>query len=357
MNKKEAAEIKKNLASCISRIAVCYVNADRETVISYVRSPGVIPEEIMDDYVVIFKKALTGKVDKVLLNLEFPEEEEEEGGKQALLMDIVRDAMEDSHLLEAYYERAVQAFDIAGNFLILSACGAYDVPMKTSDGSTYDDMGEDVYSFFISAICPVEPVSPGLCYGTDKKDFVEKIQDWVVKKPEAAFLFPSFTDRMSNIHECFYYMKKQSQPHEEFAAGVLGCSLPDSADSQKARFTELLSEALGKEANVSLLADINRNISEFATEKDVDGQPCDINTQELNHILRISGTEKEITEDIQVKSTNIAEDKYIFEGDGVKITVSQDKIGSVIQKMDGGAMYLMVPASGLIMNGVPVRTG
>ena len=152
-------------------------------------------------------------------------------------------------------------------------------------------------------------------------------------------------------------MKKQSQPHKEFAAGVLGCSLPDSADSQKARFTELLSEALGKEANVSLLADINRNISEFATEKDVDGQPCDINTQELNHILRISGTEKEITEDIQVKSTNIAEDKYIFEGDGVKITVSQDKIGSVIQKMDGGAMYLMVPASGLIMNGVPVRTG
>lgn len=357
MNKGEIAEIRKAFRNCIARLGVCYVNADREIVVSKTMSAAGIEETVLDTYISFLKSGLTGKPESGLLTLEFPAEEEEDGGRQVFLYRVVKSGLNDRNLFNGYMESIASAYDITGNFLILSAFCTYDIPMKTSDGNRYDDMGTDVYNFMITAVCPVTPVSPGLCYDTDAQDFREKSQDWVVKKPETAFLFPSFTDRTANIHECLYAVKKKSSPHEEFAEQVLGCTLPDSAEKQKDDFVAAVSEALGKEADLDMLRNISMNVADLAAERELNGEPTDIDINDINKILRRSGTEKEIQDDIDVKAANIAEKKYTFKGDGITMVVSASRIDSVRQQMDGRMPYLLIPASDLTMNGMPIKTG
>lgn len=357
MNKKEVSEIRKKFPECISRISLCYANADREIVLSETHSAGTISEEMMDTYVSLLKNGLTGKIESGLLTLRFPMEGESEGEEQENLCRVVRTEMNDPDSLSRYHEDVVSCYDIAGNFLILSAYCVYDVPMKTSDDNTYDDMGDVVYRFIISCVCPVEPVSPGLCYVGDKNEFAEKSSNWVVKKPETAILFPSFTDRTPNIHECLYSIRKAASPHPEFVENVLGCALPDSAQEQKEQFIAAVSEALGKEADLDTIRSIQQNLNDIAQERELNGEPTDISREDINRILRASGTERELEEEIDVKAANICEPKYTLEGDGIKIVVSSSRIDSICQKMDGRVPYIMIPMSEMTMNGMPIRTG
>ena len=85
MNKKEINEIKKQFTpeNCaITRICGCYVDGDKNKKTELAQTFLTLTEEENFKYFTIFKSTLSGTLGKNLLNMEFPNAQEMEGGTQ-----------------------------------------------------------------------------------------------------------------------------------------------------------------------------------------------------------------------------------------------------------------------------------
>ena len=115
MNKKEIAEIKKQFtpANCtITRICGCYVDAEKNKKPKIKEAFLSIPEEEMFKYFDIFKKTMSGRLGKNLMNLEFPLAQEKEGGTQEFLMRLRASKLKDDELLDEFYDKVIENYDI-----------------------------------------------------------------------------------------------------------------------------------------------------------------------------------------------------------------------------------------------------
>ena len=89
MNKKEISEIKKQFTpeNCsLTRICGCYVDGEKNKKTELKEAFLSLSEEEMFKYFEIFRKSLSGTIGKNLMNMEFPLEQETEGGTQHFLM-------------------------------------------------------------------------------------------------------------------------------------------------------------------------------------------------------------------------------------------------------------------------------
>ena len=183
MNKKEIAEIKKQLApdkNAISRIAGCYVSAEKEKIITFSESFGMLPEEELFKYYEIFRKALSGSIGKNMLDMEFPDEAEEEGGTQSSLLELCNSRLEDDDLLEEFYDKIIDSYVTGENYLILLIHNSYDVPGRGKDRVELFDASEEVYDYIQAVICPVDLAKPALSYHSDTQSFRNRERDWIV---------------------------------------------------------------------------------------------------------------------------------------------------------------------------------
>ena len=358
MIKKEISEIRKTLraSSCgIHTINLCYVGPEKETIF-FSRHPFLsLPENDVERYCDIFKKTMAGKPEKNLVTLIFNNENGDE--RQEVLMKVWKEKGGKGKAAEAFCAEIAEKCDIVGNFLIILAFGTYDVPVRTSDGITQWDESDNVYDFMLCSICPVEPSERGLFYKADKKEFTEKITDWIVRKPVSGFLYPSFEDRAADIHHCLYSMPKPKEPHPDIAGEILGCILPQEAGEQKDHFRSVVSDALGKDATIDNIITVNRGISEYEEERAANEEPAPVDRTELQRILGRAGVKEELGEDINVMAENVLEEKYVFEASGIKLSVSPEHIDRIEQKMIGGAPCIVIPAAGMTLNGIDIKTG
>lgn len=60
--------------------------------------------------------------------MEFPLETESEGGTQEFLLKLRNSRLTDDALLEEFYNRVIDSYDYAENYLILLVHAAYDIP-------------------------------------------------------------------------------------------------------------------------------------------------------------------------------------------------------------------------------------
>lgn len=245
MNKKEVNEVKKlySLNGCsVDRITGCYVDGEKNICSQFASSFLALPEEVMHKYFAIFKKALSGKIGKNLLNFQFPLDTESEGGTQHSLLKLRDSKLKDDSMLQAFYKRIIDTYEYVGNYLILLIHNAYDVPGKGSDNLEQDDASEEVYEYITCVICPVDLSKPGLTYDKTEDIFTNREQDRVVGAPDVSFMFPAFNDRSSDIHNVLYYEKKADLLHAEIISEVLGCNQTLTAADQKKAFNTLLEE-------------------------------------------------------------------------------------------------------------------
>ena len=134
MNKKEVTEIKKQFtpSNCaITRICGCYVDGEKEKKTEMKDAFLSLPEEEMFKYFDIFRKSLSGTIGKNLLNMEFPLETESEGGTQEFLLKLRNSRLTDDALLEEFYNRVIDSYDYAENYLILTEVKCSMHPMKS----------------------------------------------------------------------------------------------------------------------------------------------------------------------------------------------------------------------------------
>ena len=270
MNKKEVLELKRRFkkeAATFTRVCGCYVDGNHNKVCKFGNTFLNLEEDEFYKYLEIANKALSGTIGNNLLELKFPSEEEEVGGRQHILMALRASKLEDENLLDTFYDLVIDTYDHAGNYLIVLFHDAYDVMSRTSDNNNLDE-SEEVYEYLICAICPVDLSKPGLGFLEEEHRIGPRVRDWVVGAVDTAFLFPAFNDRSTDIHSTLFYTKNTKEPHSEFMANGLGCGIERTATEQKMAFHSIVRNVLGAEDEHTddVLLDLQQNLSDMIDE-------------------------------------------------------------------------------------------
>lgn len=270
MNKKEVLELKRRFkkeAATFTRVCGCYVDGNHNKVCKFGNTFLNLEEDEFYKYLEIANKALSGTIGNNLLELKFPIEEEEVGGRQHILMALRASKLEDENLLDTFYDLVIDTYDHAGNYLIVLFHDAYDVMSRTSDNNNLDE-SEEVYEYLICAICPVDLSKPGLGFLEEEHRIGPRVRDWVVGAVDTAFLFPAFNDRSTDIHTTLFYTKNTKEPHSEFMANGLGCGIERTATEQKMAFHSIVRNVLGAEDEHTddVLLDLQQNLSDMIDE-------------------------------------------------------------------------------------------
>ena len=270
MNKKEVLELKRRFkkeAATFTRVCGCYVDGNHNKVCKFGNTFLNLEEDEFYKYLEIANKALSGTIGNNLLELKFPIEEEEVGGRQHILMELRASKLEDENLLDTFYDLVIDTYDHAGNYLIVLFHDAYDVMSRTSDNNNLDE-SEEVYEYLICAICPVDLSKPGLGFLEEEHRIGPRVRDWVVGAVDTAFLFPAFNDRSTDIHSTLFYTKNTKEPHSEFMANGLGCGIERTATEQKMAFHSIVRNVLGAEDEHTddVLLDLQQTLSDMIDE-------------------------------------------------------------------------------------------
>lgn len=251
MQRKDVLELKKRFKKeecSISRMAGCYVNAQKEKVITLNEMFPNLPEEEYFKYLDIAKKTLSGSLGNNLLMLSFPKEDLEENpdnqlSKQQFFRGVLASELKQEELLDRFYDLIIDHYDYTGNYLILVFYDNYDVMVKTEDGRKVDE-SEEVYTYMLCALCPVTLSKPGLGYLEDQNKIGVRLRDWIVAPPENGFLFPAFTERSTDIDSVLYYTKNAKEPHPAFMENGLGCESKRTGLQQKKAFENVIKKAV-----------------------------------------------------------------------------------------------------------------
>lgn len=300
MNKKDILEIKRRFKkdTCtFTRMCGCYVDADRNKVLTFGETFLNLEDEEFHKYLEIAKKVLSGTIGNNLLELEFPASEEEAGGKQQFLMGLRDSCLKSDELMEAFYDHVIDSYEYVGNYLILVFHDAYDVMTKTSDNNKLDE-SEEVYEYLLCAICPVTLTKPGLGYRADENRIGPRIRDWVVGVPDTGFVFPAFTDRSTDIHSVMFYTRDTKTPHVEFMENGLGCYGKMTATEKKLTFQDIVKDVIGEddEESDALFLGIQGNINDripVVAEDEPEPEPVILTTADISEVLTESGCSEE----------------------------------------------------------------
>ena len=374
MNKKEVLEIRKQFSpeNCaITRIAGCYVDGEKEKRMEREEAFLSLPEEQVFKYFDIFKKTLSGKIGKNLLNLEYKLKEsrssDPEGEEHELLMNLRESKLRDPALLDEFYEKILMYYDCAENYYIVLIHAVYDVPGKTSDGETLEDASEEVYDFILCCICPVKLSKPGLIYNGKDERMEERTRDWVVDMPDKGFLFPAFNDRQTDVHSTLYYTRKSAETQVEMVREVLGIDLVVSADEEKDKFGKLVEDVLGEDADYKTVKDIYEGIYEEMERHAEDHEPYKMGENELEKIFSSNGVpdkQMELFEDAYrenignepIMASNICDNKVVnIQVPEGKITIDADFISNLEIKEVDGRKCMVLPVDYVEVNGISTK--
>ena len=177
MNKKEVLEIRKQFSpeNCaITRICGCYVDHEKEKKMEMKKAFLSLPEEEAFKYFDIFKHTLSGTIGKNLINMEFPLDQELNGGTQEFLMKLKNSKLQDDLLLEEFYDKVVESYEYGENYYIILIHAVYDVPGKTKDGLEMEDASDTVYEHILCSICPVNLTKAGLTYNAQTNNIEDR---------------------------------------------------------------------------------------------------------------------------------------------------------------------------------------
>lgn len=373
MNKKEVTEIKKQFtpSNCaITRICGCYVDGEKEKKTELKEAFLSLPEEEMFKYFDIFRKTLSGTIGKNLLNMEFPLETEAGGGTQEFLMKLRNSRLTDEALLEQFYDKVIEAYDYAENYLILVIHAAYDIPGKSSDGAEMFDASDEVYDYMLCSICPVKLSKPALSYHAEENSFHDRIRDWIVEMPDVGFLFPAFNDRSTDIHNLLYYSKNAEQLQANLAEQLLGCVLPLSAGGQKETFRALIEETLGDQCEYDVVKNIHENLNELIEQNADNPEPLTLDKAEVKYLLAKSGVEEEKLEDFEQQyeaaagentallASNVADTKkFEIKTPDITIQVKPECAALVETRVIDGRKCIVIGVDDRVeINGITART-
>ncbi len=373
MNKKEIAEIKKQFTPdrcSITRICGCYVDGEKNKKTELKEAFLSLSEEETFKYFDIFRKTLTGTIGKNLINMEFPLDQETEGGTQNFLMKLRKSRLTDDTLTEAFYDRIIENYDYGENYYIILIHAVYDIPGKSSDGAEMFDASDEIYDHILCSICPVKLSKAGLHYNAETNNIEDRIRDWLVEMPDWGFLFPQFNDRSTDIHGLLYYTKNAENLRSTMMEEVFGCTTPLSAGTQRDSFNALVEKTLGDDCAYDTVLEIHEKLNDLIESQKDEPEPVVLTKSEVKRLFEECGVEDEKLQNFDEqyelaageKSALVASNitntrKFEIKTPDVVIHVAPDRAELVETRIIDGRKCLVIPMESEIeLNGIRVST-
>lgn len=344
MKKKEVLEIKKtfkpeNLA--ITRIEGWVINEEKECIAAIRQSFLTLPEEILFKFLEMFKAALSGTIKKNLYDLEFQEET-----KKAFLKRVRDERLREESAHEILMEDIVGQLKTTERFAIFLIHGIYDIPGKATDETEMHDASEKVFEYIMACICQVKLSARGLA-------IKEKIQtaerQWIIGKPDTAFVYPAFTDRSEDYDHVWLYTRKPNEPAEEIIVQVLGCKMPETPRMQKCDFFEMTENTYKLDEAKRIYDDLQA----LSIDAELSGKG--ITRQQLESVLGIEHSEKK-AEVILQNIINLKSFNVLMED--AEISVSAERTDLIEMREIEGEQYVCIKANGTVYaNGMEISNG
>ena len=374
MNQKEISELRRRFRAdrnAFSRVYGCYVNASRE-VISTIDEPlGMLPQEEAEQYLGLLKKALSGTLGKNLIDIVFSTRQVVDSEEHRLLSALRDTALKDETVRQTFYQRAIDALDMEGNYLLLVAHDAYDVPYRGEDAADQSETASEVFSYIVCCVCPVRDGRLELSYCPGENEFHNFLPRQLVAAPELGFLFPAFDDRAANIYGALAYTRKPEELHQPFLDAIFHVEPPMSAPEQREAFQAALSDALEGECSLEVVQAVHGRLTERIGQhkESRDPEPLTVTAREVGDILEDCGVgERQVAafrescgaqfgEDAPLRPANLIDSKrFAIKSAGITITVSPEESCLVEARVIDGRKYLLIPAGeGIEVNGLPVE--
>lgn len=379
MNKKEVAEIRKQFTAercAFTRISACYVDSENNQRAFMKDAFMALPVDEVFKYLDIFKKTLSGKIGKNLMNLKYSIEQERQGAPHAILTTLRATGLRDDELICEFYDKVVENYISPDPYYIVLVHGSYDVPTRRSDSQSLPDESDGIYEFIACGICPAKLSKAALSYDAKTNRVESCIRDWVVDAPAHGFLFPAFNDRAADLHGCLYYSKKPNLMQPDFVKAVLGAQIPMSAAEQEAAFRTVLQEMFRKSGSVTEVLDIYEGLQQMIDEAEFcSTEPLQLDKETARYLFEQAFADSwdstpdrradEFDEvwDAVVGRGNILLAENIAAGKSLTINCGDAVIkvdpayadGIRIRSTDNSRRYIIVPTDGAVtVNGVKV---
>lgn len=372
MNKKEILEIRKSLTKencAITRICGCYVNHEKEILFEIKNAFLALPDEEAFKYHDIFKHTLSGTIGKNLLDIEFPLNQESEGGTQEFLLKLRNSKLLDDDLINQFYNTIIQNFDYPENYYIILVHSAYDVPGKTNDGFEKFDASDEVFDHILCSICPVKLSKAGLSYDTVNNTISERNRDWLVEAPINGFLFPAFNDRATDIHSILYYSKNPAVLGDSLIDSLVGSEIPISSPNQKILFNSIIEETFTESCDYETIRNIHETINDIIEENKENPEPVRFSKEEVRRIFEEAGVEEanivsyekafveSAGEKTVLQASNITETKFNISTPDIVIKVNPARTDLIESRIIDGRQCLVIAVDDHIkVNGIDVKT-
>ena len=373
MDRKEIGELRRRFRpekSAVSRIYGCYVNGSSRQIVSYLdESLGNMPQEEAEKYLSLLRKALSGSLGKNLIDVVFSTQQVADSDEHRLLSALRESELKDGEIREGFYRTVIDALDLeGGNYIILLAHDAYDVPHRDKSGEV--DGHDQVFSYIVCAVCPVKACRMELGYFPGENEFHSCAAGQIVSAPELGFLFPASDDRAANLYNALFYTRKADAIHQEFIDAVFRTEPPMSAAEQKEAFEGALRASLEEACSLEVVQAVHgRLLEKIEAHKEAGGQErLALSVEEVGGILRECGVPEERAEAFQARCgeafagaaldpENLIDVKR-FDVKTEQATISIDPAYSYLveTRIIDGRKYLLVPAGeGVEVNGLSVE--
>ena len=373
MIEKEIGEIRRRLRpekNNISHICGCYVNEKREVISLFDQPVLNMSQEETEAYLALFKRTLSGSLNRNLLDVEFETRQVAQGEEHRLLMALRDSELRDDEAVRTFYQRVIDSYQTEGNYLILLAKDTYDVPYRGKDDEDQSDAGSEVYSYILCSICTVKVTRPALRYDFEESIFHNREMGWVVSAPETGFLFPAFDDRSTNLYNALYYTKDITNSHVELVDALFHRPMPMPAAEQQETFQGILQDALSEECRLDVLQSVHQQIAEQVElhKENRTPEPLLLTKTAVHGMLKASGVsdrhveafereyDERFGEDSALSPKNLMDSKQMeIRTPDVVIKVNGQRTDLVETRVIGGRKYILISAEdGVEVNGIPI---
>lgn len=373
MNRQEIAEIRRRFSvdkNAVSRIRGCYVNEKREIVATFDRPLLGFPLEEQEKYLALFRRTLAGVPGRNLVDIAFRPDQVMNDAAHGLLMGLRNTALSVDEGVEQLCWRIIDSVDVEGNFLILMAHDAYDVPFKHKDEYKTDVVSEEVFHYILVSVCPVKLTKPALGYCSDDNAFHSLEPEWVVAAPEVGFMFPTFDDRAANVYGALMYTRDAAEAHDGFVDAVFHCDAPMPAAEQREAFQAVLEDALDDDLSFEVAQTVHERFREMieAHSQDKSAEPLEVSCREVTGMLESCGVpddkltafeerfDAEFGQGMALRAENLAEPRrFQVRTPDVVVQVNPARSDLIETRVIDGFKYILIRADeGVEVNGVNI---
>lgn len=353
MLKKEINEVKKSLSlkNCsINQIWESIYDFEGKKEFSNSFSFNSLDDNKKTAYIDIFKKTLSSNLHKNSYNVKL---------ENSLIDDNVNGLYHlyrteiDDDVFKFMDDLSKLYYNDMGYSIILCKC-AYDIPVEDDEDKILDS--DEVYNFLVLSICPFKDNKPNLVEDSSNKTLMLSNNSWVLSNPEVGFLYPSFNSRGTDINEALYYAKNREKINEELVEFLFGFNSFNEKKYSQDFYNEIL-ESNVKDITLNKFSDINESIRSFAEEMEESGsEPVLSNSDVKRYISEDFSSD----EDVTINVFGVSSDKYtitLSDSNDIKLNLTKDGLNMVQEKDIDGVSYILIPTTGLKVNGVRLGQG